>query len=90
MVRIWGEEKYVAFCEMNSFKYRMRAGNKPTSSVQEDISKAQWYERQIAEMKNGKQIGEQEGNNLPHNISDTGGGGYVFEYSPKEDSTREE
>jgi hypothetical protein len=47
MVAAFGQEKYLAFCELNAFKYRMRAGSKPTSSVEEDIQKAQWYESQI-------------------------------------------
>lgn len=82
MVNIWGREKYIAFCEMNSFKYRMRAGNKPTSSPKEDITKAQWYENQVEKLK---QNGRQEGNNISDNISDTGGGSYVFGYGSNED-----
>jgi len=51
MVAAFGKEKYLAFCELNAFKYRMRAGSKPTSSVVEDINKAQWYESQIDKLK---------------------------------------
>ena len=51
MVAAFGKEKYLAFCELNAFKYRMRAGSKPTSSVIDDIMKAQWYESQIDKLK---------------------------------------
>jgi hypothetical protein len=44
MLDIWGVEKYIAFCEMNSFKYRMRLGDKPDQPVERDLAKAKWYE----------------------------------------------
>ena len=26
MLKIWGKDKFIVFCEINAFKYRMRAG----------------------------------------------------------------
>lgn len=37
MVRIWGKEKVATFCEINAFKYRMRAGHK--DNVEQDWEK---------------------------------------------------
>ena len=44
MIALFGIDKYLAFCELNAFKYRMRAGRKPGQSSDQDISKARWYE----------------------------------------------
>ena len=41
MVRIWGKEKVATFCEINAFKYRMRAGHK--DNVGQDLAKEAWY-----------------------------------------------
>ena len=43
MKRIWGEEKFLLWCEMTAFKYRMRAGLKPGSSAEEDFEKEAFY-----------------------------------------------
>jgi len=43
MLDIWGEEKFVAFCEMNAFKYKIRLGSKPNEPVERDLEKARWY-----------------------------------------------
>lgn len=51
MIAIWGKEKYIAFCEMNAFKYRMRAGKKPGQAASLDLDKANWYENQIKKLK---------------------------------------
>lgn len=51
MIDIWGEEKFVAFCEMNAFKYRMRAGTKPNESIARDIQKADWYLKKAKEYR---------------------------------------
>ena len=40
MIDVFGKEKYLAFCELNAFKYRMRAGKK-----------AVWYESQMDQVK---------------------------------------
>jgi hypothetical protein len=51
MFDCFGKEKFLAFCELNAFKYRMRAGKKPTSDASDDIKKALWYETRIEEMR---------------------------------------
>ena len=43
MEAVWGKEAVRQFCEMNAFKYRMRAGYKGEAAT--DIEKALWYER---------------------------------------------
>ena len=55
MLKIWGKEKFIAFCEMNAFKYRMRAGDKDKETIKDDIRKAQWYENKIKELNGIKQ-----------------------------------
>ena len=42
MLAIWGAEKVKTYCEINAFKYRMRAGYK--ADAVQDIEKAKWYE----------------------------------------------
>ena len=49
MIELYGVDKYKAFCELNSFKYRMRAGKK-SSKIYEDIKKAMWYESKLEEL----------------------------------------
>jgi len=49
-VQLYGIDKYLAFCELNAFKYRMRAGKKQGNSAQQDIEKALWYEAKIKEL----------------------------------------
>ncbi|MDY6153395.1 MAG: DUF3310 domain-containing protein, partial [Terrisporobacter sp.] len=41
MLDIFGKEKVLAFCELNSFKYLWRANNKGTDI--QDKKKAIWY-----------------------------------------------
>jgi hypothetical protein len=52
MLAIWGKEKFIAFCEMNAFKYRMRIGDKPGQDVKDEIEKAKWYENKAKELRN--------------------------------------
>ncbi len=54
MVDIWGIEKFIAFCEMNAFKYKMRAGTKLGETADKDIMKAKWYLDKAAELKYGQ------------------------------------
>ena len=49
MIKAYGLEKFLAFCELNAFKYRMRAGKKH-DRITEDIQKAIWYEKKIEEL----------------------------------------
>lgn len=51
MVDIWGTEKVIIYCEINAFKYRMRAGLKDINKINEDIKKAMWYEKKADELK---------------------------------------
>jgi len=51
MIRIWGEEKFIAFCEMNAFKYRLRLGSKEGESIEDEIKKAQRYEQRANELR---------------------------------------
>ena len=43
MIDIWGEKLFIAFCEMNAFKYRMRLGLKPDQDVETELLKAMKY-----------------------------------------------
>lgn len=43
MVMIYGYEKVADYCEINAFKYKMRAGTKPNQPIQRDLDKANWY-----------------------------------------------
>lgn len=52
MRKIYGDEKTAIFCELNAFKYRMRMGAKPTSPIQEDLKKEQWYLKKKKEILN--------------------------------------
>ena len=49
MIRIWGVEKFIAYCEINAFKYRMRAGRK--NDAAEDLKKAMWYEEKAEQYR---------------------------------------
>ncbi len=44
MLRIWGKDAVISFCELNAFKYRMRLGSKPGQSIEQELNKAKWYE----------------------------------------------
>ena len=78
---IWGTDLYIAFCEMNSFKYRMRAGKKPGQSMEQDMKKAEWYEAQAKRLRDE---GE-KGNHLPNHLSHTGSRSHDVRYSSNED-----
>jgi hypothetical protein len=49
MERIFGPEKLAVFCELNAFKYRMRAGRKGYAST--DLAKEEWYLDKLKELK---------------------------------------
>lgn len=51
MVAIWGEEKFIAHCEMCAYKYRMRAGLKPGQDLDRDMEKARWYEVKAKQLR---------------------------------------
>lgn len=54
MIKLYGIEKVKAFCELNAFKYRDRAGYKGNtdSAIARDIHKALWYENKYNELNN--------------------------------------
>ena len=54
MIKLYGIEKVKAFCELNAFKYRDRAGYKGSSdsAIARDINKALWYENKLKELNN--------------------------------------
>lgn len=54
MIKLYGIEKVKAFCELNAFKYRDRAGYKGSSdsAIAKDINKALWYENKLNELNN--------------------------------------
>lgn len=54
MIKLYGIEKVKAFCELNAFKYRDRAGYKGNSdsAIARDINKALWYENKLNELNN--------------------------------------
>ena len=43
MIKIWGKKQTAQYCEMNAYKYRMRAGTKPGNSAEQDLEKEKWY-----------------------------------------------
>ena len=51
MEDIWGKEALILHCEMTAFKYRMRIGNKPNQPIEQELGKAQWYERKAKELR---------------------------------------
>ena len=51
MLKIWGKDAVITHCEMCAFKYRMRLGNKPNNSVEDDLGKAKWYEEKANQLK---------------------------------------
>ena len=54
MVDIWGVDKFIAHCEMCSFKYRQRLGLKPDQPIKRDLDKARWYESKADELRNSR------------------------------------
>jgi hypothetical protein len=51
MERIFGIEETMSWCKLNAFKYRMRAGEKPTSTVEKDLKKEKWCLNKYHELK---------------------------------------
>jgi hypothetical protein len=51
MERVFGTYETYAFCKLNAFKYRMRAGTKPNIDVKQDLDKEQWYLNKAKELK---------------------------------------
>lgn len=51
MKALFWVEDVKGFCRCNSFKYRFRAGAKDMATYDEDIKKAEWYEKYLMEME---------------------------------------
>ena len=43
MRRIWGDEAVAIWCKLTAFKYRMRLGEKPENSIEQDLKKEKFY-----------------------------------------------
>lgn len=56
MERIFGIEETMSWCKLNAFKYRMRAGEKPTSTVEKDLKKEKWCLNKYRELKSKSKI----------------------------------
>lgn len=54
MKAMFGAEAVKDFCRCNAYKYRYRAGRKDGNSVEQDIAKAEWYEKYLSEMENNQ------------------------------------
>jgi hypothetical protein len=54
MIDVYGKEKFIAFCELNIFKYSMRAGRKPGTTVEQDLGKMKWYAEKLRELRDEK------------------------------------
>lgn len=54
MERIFGIEETMSWCKLNAFKYRMRAGEKPTSTIEKDLKKEKWCLNKYKELKSKK------------------------------------
>jgi len=42
--QMFGSEAMMHFCEINAMKYRMRLGKKEGAPIEQDLTKAKWYE----------------------------------------------
>lgn len=51
MVQIFGLEQTMIHCILTAFKYRMRMGTKPTSTIEEDLEKEKWYLEKAEQLK---------------------------------------
>ena len=51
MIDIWGKENFITYCQINAFKYKMRAGDKPNEPAEKDLAKARWYLNKIKELE---------------------------------------
>lgn len=54
MVLVWGAEATMMHCEMTAFKYRMRIGHKEGQPLEQDLKKANWYEKKAKELLTNK------------------------------------
>lgn len=48
MLKLYGREAVLAFCQLNAFKYQFRANRK--NNCKEDLQKARWYINKFLEL----------------------------------------
>ena len=53
MRRIWGDEEVAIWCKLTGFKYRMRLGEKPENSIEQDLKKERFYLEYAKKLKTG-------------------------------------
>lgn len=51
MVERFGFTATIHFCELNTFKYEWRAGEKEGNSKEQDLKKAEWYRNKACELR---------------------------------------
>ena len=51
MVERFGFTATIHFCELNTFKYEWRAGEKEGNSKEQDLKKAEWYRNKAYELR---------------------------------------
>ena len=51
MIAMFGIEDTKAFCRLNVFKYRYRAGKKAGNTAEQDLKKAEWYMDKLIELE---------------------------------------
>ena len=49
--RVYGEAAAAQWCEITAFKYRLRLGHKPTTTMENDLKKEKWYLEKSSELK---------------------------------------
>ena len=50
MRRIWGDDDVAIWCKLSAFKYRMRLGEKPKNTIEQDIRKEKFCLDYIAKL----------------------------------------
>jgi len=71
MEKIWGTEATALWCEMTAFKYRMRLGEKPENTLQQDLNKENWYLNKSKYLKSKLNNNTENYNNTPLNSNNT-------------------
>lgn len=66
MERIWGTKNLMVFCEITSFKYRMRMGKKLNQPIDQELKKSFWYD-EMAKILKAKIGTDQEVKELKEN-----------------------
>ena len=53
MRKLWGDEAVYSWCKLTAFKYRMRLGEKPNNSIEQDLKKEKFYIEYAKKLKTG-------------------------------------